>query len=142
MSDRTPQYHPIAMLPVIAELIDGYVQDAADFLPNLRDVRSRPHVFDDATVNRVDAVYGETAEMLPVFDEQLRRWGESALTPPQRAEVGRLFEQVAALRGMVEEVLALSAEIRKGTIDRVLAKSDLELGLDALRRARRNSEPT
>ena len=84
------------MLPVIAELIDGYTQDVATLLPDLRQVRSRPHVFDDATVDRVAAVYGEIGEMLPIFEEQLRRWGEEALTAPQRAEVAQLFDQVSA----------------------------------------------
>lgn len=45
-----------------------------------------------------------------------------------------MFDQMSRLRPMVEEVLSLAAEIRKGTIDRVREKSDLELGLEALRR--------
>ncbi len=137
MSERVPRFHPIEMLPVIAELIDGYAQDASTLLPNLRDVHDRPHVFDDALVDRVEAVYGETTELLPVFEEQLRRWGETALTTPQRAEVARLSGQVTRLRPMVQEVLALTAEIRRGTIDRVMEKSDLELGLEVLFRANR-----
>lgn len=132
MPERKPQFHPIGMLPVIAELIDGYAGDAANLLPNLRQARSRPHALDDATVDQVEAVYGETAEMLPVFDEQLRRWDKSILTAPQHAEVTRLFERAAALRAMVDEVLSLAAEIRKGTINRVMEKSDLELGLEAV----------
>ena len=66
VSEREPRFHPIGMLPVIAELVDGYAQDAAALLPKLHHARSRPHVLDDATVDRVEAVYGETAEMLPV----------------------------------------------------------------------------
>jgi hypothetical protein len=134
VSEREPRFHPIGMLPVIAELIDGYARDAATLLPDLRQVRSRPHVFDDATVDRVAAVYGEIGEMLPIFEEQLRRWGEEALTAPQRAEVAQLFDQVFHLRPMVEEVLSLAAEIRKDTINRVMEKSDRELGLEALLR--------
>ena len=72
--------------------------------------------------------------MLPVFEEQLRRWGEASLTGTQRAEVARLSGQVSRLRPMVGEVLSLAAEIRRGTIDRVMEKSDLELGLEALLR--------
>jgi hypothetical protein len=36
------------------------------------------------------------------------------------------------LRQVTTEVLALAAELRKGTIDRIIAMSDLELGLQAL----------
>lgn len=71
------------MLDVFADLIDGYTHDAEAILPDLRRVRHQPHLFDDATVDRVQAVYDETADMLPAFDEQLRRWGETALTAVQ-----------------------------------------------------------
>jgi hypothetical protein len=36
------------------------------------------------------------------------------------------------LRAVTADVLALAGELRKGTIDRVLAVSGLELGLQAL----------
>ena len=36
------------------------------------------------------------------------------------------------LRQVTTDVLALAAELRKGTIDRIMAMSDLELGLQAL----------
>ena len=60
--------------------------------------------------------------------------GRDAPDGPQRAEVARLSGQVARLRPMVGEVRSLAAEIRRGTIDRVMEKSDLELGLEALLR--------
>ena len=36
------------------------------------------------------------------------------------------------LRAVTADVLALASELRKGTIERVLAMSDVELGLHAL----------
>jgi len=131
MSDLVPRFHPIAMLPVIAELIDGYAEDAERLLPTARQAQSQPHLFDDALVDRIEAVYSETADMLPVFEEQLRRWGETALTLADRAAVVRLADQLGRLRPMVAEILALAKEIRRGTIDRVMEKGDLELGLEA-----------
>ena len=41
-------------------------------------------------------------------------------------------EQNQQLRGVTADVLALARELRKGTIERVLGMSDLELGLQAL----------
>ena len=43
-----------------------------------------------------------------------------------------LEEQNRRLRQVTTEVLALAAELRKGTIDRIMAMSDLELGMQAL----------
>jgi hypothetical protein len=44
-------------------------------------------------------------------------------------------EQNQELRGVTAEVLALASELRKGTIERVLAMSDLELGLQQCMRS-------
>jgi hypothetical protein len=43
-------------------------------------------------------------------------------------------EQNRHLRDATTAVLTLSREIRKGTIERVMGKSDIELGLEALLR--------
>ena len=36
------------------------------------------------------------------------------------------------LRALTEQVLALGRELRKGTINRIMDRSDIELGLQAL----------
>ena len=41
-------------------------------------------------------------------------------------------EQNRHLRAVTTDVLALAQELRKGTIDRIMAMSDLEVGLQAL----------
>jgi hypothetical protein len=132
MASVIPQYHPIEMIEVIAGLIDGYVEDAAALLPDIRTAVIKPHVLDGETVNRIEIMYLETADLVAIFEEQLRRWGESSLTSDQRAEVARLYRQLSELRPMVEEILTSLEQIRPKTIDRVMAKSDLELGLDVL----------
>jgi hypothetical protein len=50
----------------------------------------------------------------------------------QARELDRMDEQNQQLRGVTADVLALARELRKGTIERVLGMSDLELGLQAL----------
>ena len=125
MDDKpTPEWQPLERLPLIAEMIDGYV--------TLREARQRPHVFDDALVDRIDRVYGDALEMTGLFEQQLRRWRNSGLTVDQKRDVARLEGQVLCLRRGLTTILALAAEIRQGTIDRVMDKSDLELGLEVL----------
>jgi hypothetical protein len=55
-------------------------------------------------------------------------------TITQRRELDRLEGQLERLRIVLEDILQLAEEIKQGTIERVLAKSDLELGLEALLR--------
>jgi len=52
----------------------------------------------------------------------------------QRREIERLESQTSRLRELKAKVLRLAAEIRKGTIDRVFEKDDLQLGVEALAR--------
>jgi hypothetical protein len=48
-------------------------------------------------------------------------------------------EQNRQLRAVTMEVLALAGELRKGSIDRIMGMSDIELGLQALRGNRSSS---
>ena len=63
-----------------------------------------------------------------------KRWGTLSLTAVQRKEVERLVSQLARLRQVIAANLALAKELQGGTIERVLGKSDAELGLEFLLR--------
>ena len=130
----TPNWQPIENLDLIAEHIDGMLEADQEHYETLLEARVRPHVLDDYTVNRIVKVYTTQQDDLGVFDEQLKRWTAQAskYTSAQNQEVGRLVEQMAQVHHIVTSILELAAEIKKGTIETVLAKSDFELGLEAL----------
>jgi hypothetical protein len=98
----------------------------------LTEARARPHLLDDATLDRIDQVYGEEQQWLGFCEEQLRRWQQDQPAPVEAREIARLTTEIERLKPLVAEILALSAEIRTGTIDRIMEMSDLELGLKAL----------
>jgi signal transduction histidine kinase len=98
----------------------------------LLSVRDRPQVLDDATVERSIKLHTEQRDFLWVFAEQLARWRNEQPMDAQRRELDRLEEQLERLRAVLDDILALAKELKQGTIERVLAKSDLELGLEAL----------
>lgn len=89
-------------------------------------------MLDDATVERLLRVYGETAEDLWLYDEQLARWGAHAISTAQRREVERLKSQMVALRDVVTRILNLGARLKGETIEILLAKSDIEIGIEGL----------
>ena len=119
-------------MPTIAFIIDGMLNEAQEQHRTLSEVRDKPHVLDDATVDRVLEVYTTQLEDIWLFDEQLSRWKKGRLDPVQRQEVGRLTKEVEELREACQQIISLAAEIKKGTIDRILEKSDFELGMDIL----------
>jgi hypothetical protein len=133
----TPQWQPIDKLPVIADAIDGMLESAEEQYPTLEEGRPRPHMLDDYTVGRVVEVYTEQRDDLWMYEEQLRRWRAGTLTAAQRREVERLTGQLGRLRVVIAQILALMDELKGGTIEKMLAKSDLEVGLEMLTRLAR-----
>jgi hypothetical protein len=89
-------------------------------------------VLDDYSVGRVIKVYTEQAHDVGLYAEQLSRWNRLNLTPPQRQEVARLSQRIPRIRYRISAILAFAEQLKGGTIETVLGKSDLELGLEFL----------
>ncbi len=60
-------------------------------------------------------------------------------TADQTRKLDRMEEQNRQLRAVTMEVLAIAGKLRKGSIDRIMGMSDLELGLQALLAGRSSS---
>ena len=131
-SSQSVNWQPISQLPLIASMIDGALRDTAEHLKTLTEARTKPHVRDDATIDRVERVYGEQRDFVEIFAEQLRRWRADGRSAEQRRELKRLEGQNSRLHELTDDVLALAVELRKGTIERVMGMSDVELGLRAV----------
>ena len=125
-------WQPIRQLPLVASMIDDALSDTSDHLRTLTTARATPHLLDDATIARIERVHGEQLEFVDIYAEQIRRWRAEGPSAAQAREPDRLDEQNRRLRQVTEDVLALARELSEGTIDRIMAMSDLELGLRAL----------
>ncbi len=131
-SSERVNWQPISQMPLVASMIDRALSDTADHLQTLTKARAQPHVLDDATIDRVERVHREQLQFVDIYAEQLRRWRDQGPSVARRQELDRLEERNRNLRQVTTEVLTLATELRKGTIDRIMAMSDLELGLQAL----------
>jgi hypothetical protein len=67
-----------------------------------------------------------------LYEEQLSRWTTESPTDRQRREIGRLTDQLSTLRQVLTLCLALTDEMKDGTIDQILAKDDVELAIEFL----------
>jgi hypothetical protein len=105
MSDeRVPQYHPISMLPVIRDLIDGGLADITSNLANIKAIHAREHgTLDEHTAARFVALFAEGLEFVPVYTEQLARWHRLTLSDAERKEVTRLQQQMVPLRAAARD---------------------------------------
>jgi hypothetical protein len=129
-----PQWQPIEMLEAFGPHIDGMLASSQEQYETLLPARSKPHVLNNYTTDRVISVFTEQIGDLWLFDTQLQRWAAEQISTEQRAEVERLQGQMKMLRETDEQVLALAKELSKGTIEKIMAKSDEQLGLEMLMR--------
>lgn len=130
----SPQWQPISQLALLAKHIDGMMESASEQYANLLQARPKPYVLDDYTVGRVRDVFTTQQNDLWLFDEQLQRWKAGQLTDTQRKERERLVGQMAKLRQVITDILHLIDELKEGTIEKQLAKSDEQVGLEFLLR--------
>ncbi|HEY6406531.1 MAG TPA: hypothetical protein VIY29_03575 [Ktedonobacteraceae bacterium] len=127
-----PQWQPIERLALIASHIDGMLESATEQYETLQLAKPKPFVLDNYTVGRVIQVYTAQRDDLWLFDKQLRRWERGTLTAAQRQEVERLASQMLQLHEVITAILTLAEQLKERTIEKVLAKSDVELGLETL----------
>lgn len=126
-----PNWQPINFLPKIAEMIDGMLEAVVENQKLLG--KAEPASLDDATVSRVMSVYTTQRDDLWLYEEQLTVWRKTSLDEPQTLEITRLEKQLGELRRGLEKILAMKPDLEKMTIECLLGKSHLELGLDSLR---------
>ncbi|MBA3439319.1 MAG: hypothetical protein H0T92_05560 [Pyrinomonadaceae bacterium] len=128
--EQTPHWQPVSFLPQIAEMIDGMLESAAENHRLLQ--QARPGSLDDATVERVVRVYTTQRDDLRLYIDQLSRWEKEPLDEKQSREVARLQQQLDRLRRVLSDVLVLAEKLKELTIERLLSRSDAEIGLDFL----------
>lgn len=136
--DDPVDWQPMSAMPLVAGLIDGALEDTRGHLGTLAEARARPHVLDDATLDRVERVHAEQMGFVGVYARQIERWRGEGPSEDQARELDRMEAQNGRLRAATAEVLALAGQLRQGTIDRVMATGDTELGLQALFGGRRH----
>jgi hypothetical protein len=124
-----PNWQPISNLPMIAGMIDGQITEVNNQYANLLKARENPYILDNYTIERVIKVFKEQQEFIWIYEKQLSRWGVEKLSISQKNEITRLQGQVEKWNIGLTDILALAEELKSGTIEKMVAKSDLKLGM-------------
>jgi hypothetical protein len=132
MMKSTPNWQPLSALPMMASMVSEQLADVQQQLDTLKSVQSRPHVLDEATVERMLQVYGEQDAFLWVYDEQVMRWQREALTNEQRLMLEGMAQQLIELNSALTEILSMAEAFKGKTIESILGKSDLEIAMEFL----------
>jgi hypothetical protein len=122
-------WQPLSFLPQLAYMIDGMLESAQETYGPFSQIK----VHDDFTIKRVIEVTGQQIEDEWLYDEQLEKWSQQPdLKTAQRNEIKRLQGQMAELKKVNRDILAIAEKHKDKTVEKVLEKSDAEIGLDFL----------
>jgi hypothetical protein len=129
--DDEPSWQRLSALPMLTAHAAEGVRLAREHLDTLRE--AHPYRLDDASVAHVIRTWEVTRDDLDrLFTEQGRRWQRQARSTRQQVGVEHYCALVAEESGLVEEILTLARELQTVTIERLLAKSDLEVGVETM----------
>jgi hypothetical protein len=135
--DEEPTWQPATavgtLTAVVAEQLD-FTREQLALMEQARPGRLDAKVLDDHTVSETLRVYGVMAEdYQTLFAVQGRRWQDDKdLSPALREKVDAYIALVDQQIQALDAILELTREIAGHTIEKVMAKSDLELGLETL----------
>ena len=123
---------PIADLPLLSAGVSGMFDAGQDLLTLLREAKLRPHILDDAIIDRTSQVYSDQKKEIKKYWGSLRLW--RAENPPS-AEQKALNAFEAALKkvnSMHDEILDQIEFFRPRTVEQVLSQDDVGLTIDSL----------
>ena len=122
-------WQPLTFLPQMGYMINGMLDSAKETYEPLRQIK----VHDDYTIKRIFEVTGNQVEDEWVYDEQLSRWmKDKVLKSEQRTEIQTLQKRMEELKQVNQKILAIAEEYKSKTIEKIMSKSDAEIGLDFL----------
>lgn len=111
MDRYEPRWQPISELPMIATLIDNFVDETQGQWCTLSSARDERDPINEKLLEAVAMVYAEHSEHAKVFREQLIIWQRGSLDQSQADTVSRLLHQVRQLNELSGRIVTLTAEL-------------------------------
>ena len=127
-----PQWQPISRLPLLTQHLADGVKYAEDSLALFAQARGSYRLSNADVAGIVKTFTQSKADLVELYVEQGRRWQALELGATRRKDVQRFVDLVAEELRLVEQILALAEQLKTWTIEAMLAKSDEQLGLEAL----------
>ena len=113
-------------------MIEDCVVDTEESYNNFIQAREKPHVLDDAIIDRAIKIYTEQLNHVDYYEAQTTRWKTEDLTITQHRALDVLSYRIGKLRTITEKTLSLVKELREGTINRIMEMEDGDLGFNVL----------
>ncbi|MEV2226415.1 hypothetical protein AB0E01_42145 [Nocardia vinacea] len=92
----------------------------------------QPYRLDDATVEHATRVYENQRQDQVLFRNQAERWSREVVTPEEKSALAAYVAALDELDRLTYDVLGMCSTLAEQTIEKLMRKSDLEVGLEAL----------
>jgi len=128
-----PRWQPLTQISLIASVVEGMLHHTQEQYALFKQAEDQPYVLDDALVERAERLYQVQHADLWLYETQCSRWlADPAITAAQPQRVAAIQTETVRLKANTLSLLALLKILKAGTINRMMEKSDLEVGLDFL----------
>lgn len=125
-------FQPITKALAILEITRGMLDSSRDQLETMQQVKDRPHILDDAIINRSLKLYTAQNEDSDMFLQQCAIWRKQELNEVQSYQIQEIEKCTKSLIDTNNQILFIINACKDSTIDKILEKSDMELALDML----------
>jgi hypothetical protein len=127
------EWYDINSMEMLVELGEKTLIEAKTQYKNLINCKDKPHVLDDYTIVRVINFYADEIKLIDDTEKQFSDWETKLdLNLEQKDKIKKGNSVIRESRIIFRKILTLAEELKKGTIDRILEKDDLELGIEFL----------
>jgi hypothetical protein len=128
-----PKWLPLDKIKTVRGYIDEELDNGRELLGTLLKAWTKPHVMDDALLDRVARVNKKKREDLWMYRGQMEHWlGDKRVSEADKKEIEGVGAQVKAIEEIYAKMLSLADELREGSINRIMEMDDMELAMRTL----------
>lgn len=131
---NTKEYHfqNTDMIPRLLAVTSETLEGSKEQLMNLSAAKEKPYVLDDEIISRSENLYKTQIEDTEFYLSQTKYWKGCRLTEEEWRKVHEIESKTAELLEVNKEILEILQYCKRYTIDKILAKDDMELVIDVL----------
>jgi hypothetical protein len=132
MATGTNNFHGIDMIPSFLRTTTDGLGSSQEQLRNMKLIKNMPHILDDEIIHRSLKLYNEQNEHINFYLEQCNHWKKYQLTELEKQQVFEIESSIIKHKVTNKKILSLLDYCQNITIDKILAKDDMELALEVL----------
>ncbi|MBU3201992.1 hypothetical protein LL037_25505 (plasmid) [Clostridium estertheticum] len=116
---------------MMSTMISGQLEEDKDQYKNLLKAQSKSYVLNDEIVEGVIKVFSKQLDSICLYENQISKWhDEETLSTTLETNLSKSQVQLQELSKVITNILDLFDKLKNGTIEKVMGKSDLELGME------------